>query len=366
MVIPTGAVKHRHIPTPWIVGHSIFGLFIFTGGQINFYAKAYSGPPWLVAFLRNPHLVWMLWTLFTLSIQTVFSQRGWASQRFSWKPWHSLLPTPSLTSAPALQGVAMLIRSMVHITLLFWLPISLPLSMASTPNVIGHSWSLGVTCFFPVVALALWPLSSLPLPWGCHGNLPAQFSTKLLSALISWPSWMGLLSQTEHFLPCDREASHSWSTYQRTEWPPLETRPQLQLCGLPARLPGVCQWSNILPTHGKMGVDHLLCLPTLLLPVYNNVFQGRWVVSLMLKGYWPLRWWLASSPEPKRHFGGSIGVWKQLFPRSNLFYWVSYHVTFLPILQWWKGGGTFLQVCAPFVCSLTFPHTMAKASLMHC
>ena len=88
--------------------------------------------------------------------------------------------------------------------------------------------------------------------------------------------------------------------------------------------------------------------------IMSSIFGGRWVVSLMLRGYWPLWWQPTCSPELKRCFGASIWVWKHLLPRNDLFYWVPYHITILPILRWWKGGGTFLWVCSPFVV-LCFP-----------
>ena len=178
---------------------------------------------------------------------------------------------------------------------------------------------------------------------------------------------MGLLSQTQHFLPCIRGAPHSWNTYQRTGWPPLETGPWLQLSGLLDRPPGLCWWSNILSTHGMVAVDnpsvsqHYSYLNT----IVSSVLWGMWVVSSMFRGYRPLWSWLTSSHESKRHFGGSAWVWKHLFPKSNLFYRFSCHVSLLSFLQWWKGGA-FLWVCTPFVCSLTFPHAMAEESLMHC
>ena len=148
-----------------------------------------------------------------------------------------------------------------------------PLSLVSTPwhhRLQLESWG---TLFFPVVTLALLPsFSSLPQPqWWCS-DLPAWFSSKLVSVWISQPNWTGLLSQNQFFLPCNRKASGSWSAYQRTGWPPLETRPWLRLSGLPARPPGVCWRSNILPTHGMVGVDCLLCLPALLSPVHNSIF----------------------------------------------------------------------------------------------
>ena len=228
-----------------------------------------------------------------------------------------------------------------------------------------ESWG---ALFFPKVTTALWLSSSSPSQfWGGHGDLLAQFSLRLLSVLIAQPSWMGLQSQIQCSLPCNREVPHSWNAYQRTGWPPLETRPWLWLSCLLVRLPGVCQWLNPLPTQGTEGViatsifQHYSDLYTM-----SSIFGGRWAVSSMLRGYWPLWWWLTSSPELKRYLGGSIRVWQHLLPRNDLFYWVSYHVTIFPILQWWKGGGIFLQVCSPFVHCLTFFHVLAEVSLMHC
>ena len=127
-------------------------------------------------------------------------------------------------------------------------------------------------------------------------------------------------------------------------------------------------WSMSLIKHPSYawGTSSISQHYSYLYTIMSSVFGGRWAISLMLRGYWPLWWWSASSPEPKRYFGGSVGVQKHLFPRNYLFYWVSYHITILPILWWWKGGGALLWVGAPFVCSLTFPHAMAEAYLMHC
>ena len=148
-------------------------------------------------------------------------------------------------------------------------------SLASTPQC-HRPWleSLGALSF-PMVTLALWPFpSSLPQPQGWCGDPPVWFSSKLLSALISQPSWMGLLSQTQCSLPCDREDLHSCITYWRTGWPPMGTRLQLWLSSLLARLPGVCWWSNILHTHRTVGANCLLHLPVLVSPVYNVFCWG--------------------------------------------------------------------------------------------
>ena len=186
VVIPTRVVEHGHIPMPWAVDHCVFGLFVLKGGKINLYPEASSSPPWSATLLRNPLLVWMLWTLFTLSIQTVSSCRGWASWRFHKNPWASLPPMPSSTLAAPLWLDALLISSTAHIIILFWLPIGGSLqALHPLLNIIGCSWSLGCLAF----------------PCGCPGLLAfIFFSTTAL--MVAWqPSctvflkasiWLGL------------------------------------------------------------------------------------------------------------------------------------------------------------------------------
>ena len=193
------------------------------------------------------------------------------------------------------------------------------------------------------------------------------FSSKLLSVCISQPIWTCLLSQTQHFLSCNRGPPHSHSIYQITGWPSQEIGPWLQLSSLLARTPGVCQWSNILPGIGQWGLiassipqhySHLNTIASSILggreqshwyPEDTDLSDGDWLVLPNLKGIL-----------------GKCPVQKHLFLRSNLFYRFSHHITLLPFWKWWKEGGAFLWGCAPLVCSLTFPHIMAEASLMHC
>ena len=69
-----------------------------------------------------------------------------------------------------------------------------------------------------------------------------------------------------------------------------------------------------------------------------------------------MAWQLTGSPKSKRHFGGSVGVWKHLFHRSNLFYWVPYHVTLFPILwQWERGKCLSVSLCPLLFVVLHFP-----------
>ena len=154
LVISTRAAKYRHVPVPWVIGHCVLGFFILKGRQINLYPEASSCLPWSAALLRNPCLVWMLWTLFTLSIQTVSSQRESASWRFLRNLWCSLPPMPPLASAPLLWVNALLIGSVFCIIISFRLPIRGSIqALHPLFNIIGHSWSL------------VGPWLSLHLPW---------------------------------------------------------------------------------------------------------------------------------------------------------------------------------------------------------
>ena len=328
MVILTEVAKHRHVPSPWVVGHCILGLYIFKGGQINFYPKASSGPPQSATFPRNPHLGWMLWTFFHSAHPNSFLLKRVSLLMVPWEAVGLSVTYTSFnlgSSAAGGHSINQVHGSYCH----FVLAPHQSLLLSLTYTLWHHrpqleSW---VALFFPMVTLALWPSSSsLQQPWGWHGDFPVWFSSKLLLALISGPSSMDLLSQTQHFLPCNREAPHSWSTYQRTGWPPLGTRLQLQLSGHPARLPGVCWWSTQWGLIASSISQHYSHLYTIM----SSVFEGRWVVSSTLRGYWPLWCWSSSSSESKRHFGGSVGVWKHLFPRNNLFNWVSYLIIHPP------------------------------------
>ena len=112
-------------------------------------------------------------TSFTLSIQTFSFQRGWASQRFPWKPWGSLLPMPLLTLASLLWVDAMSTNPMVHIIIPFWFPFRGSLqALYPLFDVIGHSWCLGVPCF------SLW------LP----GPLAFIFFSTTASVVVQQPS----------------------------------------------------------------------------------------------------------------------------------------------------------------------------------
>ena len=179
---------------------------------------------------------------------------------------------------------------------------------------------------------------------------------------------MGLLSQTQHFLPSNREATHSWSAYLKNRM----TSPGDKTMALVMQSSGEASWSMLVIKHppymhGMVGFDHLLHLPALFSPVYNNVFWGRWVVSLMLRGYWPLWWQSASSPEPKRHFGGKqLGCESTSFP--EMISSIGSHTTSpsFPIHcnDNGKGEAPFCEFAAPFVSAvLHFPMLWQKHQL---
>ena len=264
-VIPTRVVKHRHIPTPGAVGHCIFGFFIIKGGQINLYPKASFCQPWLAVFLRNSHLVWML-RFHSLFSSTLFPpKKGKPSEGFLGNCgalWHLCLLQPWLLycewmlhqSAP--QSVSIIP---------FQLPIRDSLqALYPLLDTIGHSWSPEVLFFSPWL---VWPP-------GLHFLLYHSLDVCMVTVFLEASICVSLLAQLNGppkpnamFL-----APYSWIAYQRTAWSPLETGPWLWSFSLLARPPGVCWWSNILPTHGAVGIDCLLHLPTLLSPEYNGAF----------------------------------------------------------------------------------------------
>ena len=187
-VVPIKAGKHRHIPTPWAVGYCVLCFFILKGGQIKLYPEASSYPPWSATLLRNSYLVWMLQTLFTLSIQTVSSQRRWASWRFPRIPWalchlHLLWLQPPIVSECS---IGQLCGPYYHFILApHWRLLPSPTSILWHCRPQLESWS---ALPFSMVTLALWPLfSSLPQPQWWHSSPPAWFVSKLLSVWVSQP-----------------------------------------------------------------------------------------------------------------------------------------------------------------------------------
>ena len=159
------------LPLPWAVGHHILGFFILKCGQISLYPGASSNLCWSAALLKNSFFIWMLWSSFSMSIQTVSSQRGWASQRVPKNPW--ILCHPCLLWLwPPLQVNVPLIGSVVNIIILFWPPIE---GLLQDPhplfNIIGHSWSLGRLC------LSLWSCWSSGLHFLLYHSLHNGMAT---------------------------------------------------------------------------------------------------------------------------------------------------------------------------------------------
>ena len=225
-------------------------------------------------------------------------------------------------------------------------------------NVIGHSRCPWVPCFSPWLP---WPSGFHFLfyhslndgtatflhgfPWnfylcGSPGPIKRASSSKLNIScpVIGKPLISGVPAEDKYGLPWRQDHTFSYLVFQ----PGL-----LEYVGDQTSSPHMGLWGLITSSISQ----HYSYLNT----IAPSVLRGRWVVSLMLRGYQPLWWWLTSSPKPKRHFRESIRVQKQLFPRSNLFYRVSYLITLLPILWWWKGGGTFCEFVAPLFVVWHFP-----------
>ena len=97
---PNQMVENSYVPPPWAVGHSIFGLFILEGQQIDLHFKTPFWPCGSVAFSWQSHYSWMLGTLMASLIGTPTPRRGWTTRGVSRKLWPSFpsaLP-PTLTS----------------------------------------------------------------------------------------------------------------------------------------------------------------------------------------------------------------------------------------------------------------------------
>ena len=195
-------------------------------------------------------------TSFTLPIRTISSQRGWTSGRFPRKTWGSLPPTPPLTSAHPLWVDATSISSRV---ILFGLPIrdSL-LALHPLLNVIGHTWSLGVPCFSPWV----------PWPSGLHFLLYHSLKDGVATFLYGFPQGFSLCRSPSQLNGPPKPNS----TFHALQYGSPSFLECLLKNRFPARLLGVCQWSNILPMHGMVGIDCLLLLPALPSLEYNSIF----------------------------------------------------------------------------------------------
>ena len=132
----------------------------------------------------------MLQTLFTLSIQTVFSKRGWASRRFPRRLWGCLPPMPPLTSAHLLWVCTLLISPTFCIILLFWFSIRGSLqALLPLFNIIGCSWNFGVPCFLHghpgPLAFIFFSTTALMMMWQSSHTvfLKASICVGLLSQL---------------------------------------------------------------------------------------------------------------------------------------------------------------------------------------
>ena len=89
-VIPTQVAENSYILSPWVVGNSIFGLFVLRDRQIDLHPKASTHTCWSVTVMECS-CCWAHGALITASIRTSPCGRGWATWRISRNPWCYLL-----------------------------------------------------------------------------------------------------------------------------------------------------------------------------------------------------------------------------------------------------------------------------------
>ena len=158
-----------------MVGHCVFGLFIFKGGQIDFHPKTSSAPichfPWkpssglnVMNCIQSVHL-----NCFLLKMVT--------PQRFPWKPWGLFVAYTfcdlgfSASSGHSFSQV----HGLYHHSVLAPRQ-NLLLSLISTPQHHGLHLEFWDALSSHGVTLALWPLSSsLPQPQDGTANVLHSF-----------------------------------------------------------------------------------------------------------------------------------------------------------------------------------------------
>ena len=220
----------------------------------------------------------------------------------------------------------------------------------------GHPGPLVFIIFSTTASrMAWWPSCTVFLKASIHADLPAQLNgphiTKLnISCLVTGKSLvLGMPTKEQNGFLWGQDHSFGYAVV----WPGF-----LKQVSNQAPFPSMGWWrliTSFLSQHHSY-----------LYTITSSVFGGRWAVSSVLRGHWPLWWQSASQPEPEGHSGGSASAGEHILTRNYLFYWVLYHITILTILWWWKEGGAHLHVGASFVCSLTSPHAMAKVYPVHC
>ena len=207
LVIPTWTAENSYVLLPWVVSHSIFGLFILEGWQIDLHPKTPSGPCWSAAFSWHCYYGWMAGTLITSPIGTPTLWRGWITRGVSRKLWPSFPSVPPDTSTSMLRMSVPLLRPTINcITtsclsferIFFHAPLPLfdIICSGGGPHLLHHSVGMS------------WPLclSSLFCNSFCQwlSNLPVQSSQSPLPELPYQPSWWGPSSWILHLLHSPR------------------------------------------------------------------------------------------------------------------------------------------------------------------
>ena len=113
LVVPTWVVENSYVPLPWVVCHSIFGLFALEDWQIDLHSKTPSWPCWVVAS-SGTHHDWLLGTLIASPIWTIIPRRGWTTRSVSRKLWSSLSSAPRTTLTSTLRTNIFLIRPVIN------------------------------------------------------------------------------------------------------------------------------------------------------------------------------------------------------------------------------------------------------------
>ena len=114
LVIPTQAGKNSYVPPPWVVCHSIFGLFVLEDWQIDLHSKTPSSLCGSFAFSWCCHYGWMLGIS---QIGTLTHWREWTTRGVSRKVWSSLPSVPSTTLTSILRVSIFPLRPVInHIT----------------------------------------------------------------------------------------------------------------------------------------------------------------------------------------------------------------------------------------------------------
>ena len=145
LVIPTWVADNSYVPPPWMVCHSIFGLFVLKYWQIDLHPNSPSWPCWSVSFPWHPCHGWLPGTLIPFPIGTPTPRRGLTTLSVSRKSWSSLPSEPPTTSASMLRMSVSLLRPVFNGIAISSLPLGSILFHTLHPlfDIIYSSWYPG-------------------------------------------------------------------------------------------------------------------------------------------------------------------------------------------------------------------------------